>query len=143
MIGVGCVLWIATMLGIAFSTKLWHFMLTQGVMQGIASSFIFPVCVCTILTRDSPLRLTRAIVCVSFAMVPQKTCLLDRCSLIGKCLRYVQVITALQSMHLPKLRRRCNFCHYQGNAFALWSSKDHVDKNRDGRVRPRSCLPPH
>jgi hypothetical protein len=33
------------MLGVAFSTKLWHFMITQGVMQGIASGFIFPICV--------------------------------------------------------------------------------------------------
>jgi len=58
MIGVGCVLWVVTMLGIAFSTKLWHFMLTQGVMHGIAAGFIFPVCVRCIPTRDLPLRLT-------------------------------------------------------------------------------------
>jgi len=54
MIGIGCILWIFTMLGIAFSTKVWHFMLTQGVMQGIAAGFIFPICVCIITTRDSP-----------------------------------------------------------------------------------------
>jgi len=58
MIGVGCILWVITMLGIAFSTKLWHFMLTQGVMQGIATGFIFPVCVCGIPIRDLPLWLT-------------------------------------------------------------------------------------
>jgi len=40
-------------------------------------------------------------------------------------------------------RRRCNFCHYESDAFAFWSSKDHADKNRGGRDRPRSCLPPH
>ncbi|KAF9792940.1 MFS general substrate transporter [Thelephora terrestris] len=43
MIGIGCILWLFTMLGIAFSTRLWHFMLTQGVLQGIAGSFIFPI----------------------------------------------------------------------------------------------------
>ena len=143
MIAVGCVLWIATMLGIAFSTKLWHFVLTQGVMQGIAGGFVLPVCVCTVLVRDSPLRLTRVVVCVPFPMVPQKTFLLDWRSLIGRYLRYVQVIDASQSMHLSKLRCRCNFCHYQSNAFALWSPKDYVDKNRGGRDRARGCLPPH
>ena len=55
MIAIGCTLWIITMLGIAFSTKVWHFMLTQGLMQGIASSFIFPICVCVVPTHSSPL----------------------------------------------------------------------------------------
>ena len=55
MIGIGCILWIFTMLGIAFSTKVWHFMLTQGVMQGIATGFIFPICVCIATPRDLPL----------------------------------------------------------------------------------------
>jgi len=51
MIGLGCVLWVVAMLGIAFSTKLWHLMLTQGVMHGIAAGFIFPVSVRGIPTR--------------------------------------------------------------------------------------------
>jgi len=88
MIGIGCVLWVATMLGVAFSTKLWHFMLTQGVMQGIAGGFVFPVCVCVIFIRDFTIWLTRAIVCISFPMVPQESWLLDRHSLVGELLRY-------------------------------------------------------
>lgn len=43
VIGIGCILWVFTMLGTAFSTKIWHFALTQGLMQGIAGSFIFPI----------------------------------------------------------------------------------------------------
>jgi MFS family permease len=92
MIGIGCILWIATMLGIAFSTKLWHFMLTQGVMQGIASGFIFPVCVNVISTCDSPLQLMCATVCISFPMVPEEACLLDWGGVVGKLLRYAQVL---------------------------------------------------
>ena len=94
MIGIGCILWIVTMLGTAFSTKLWHFMLTQGVMQGVASGFIFPVCVRVIPARDSPLRLMRTTVCTSFPMVPKKACLRDRRGTIGKLLRYVQDLDA-------------------------------------------------
>lgn len=79
------------MLGIAFSTKLWHFMLTQGVMQGVACGFIFPVCVCVIPTHDSQLRLMCATVCISFPMVPEEACLLDWRGVVWKRLRYVQV----------------------------------------------------
>lgn len=95
MIGIGCILWVATMLGIAFSTKLWHFMLTHGVMQGIASGFIFPVCVCAIHTRNSPLRLTRATVCIPFPVVPEEACLHDWRGVVGKLIRYVQIPDAL------------------------------------------------
>ena len=143
MIGVGCVFWVATMLGVAFSTKLWHFMLTQGVMQGIASGFIYPACVCATPTCDLPLRMTRTTVRPSFPMVPQKSWFLDWHSLVRVFLRYVQVVDASESMHSSKFRWRRNFCHDQSNAFTLRSSKDHVDESWDGRGRPRSRLPPH
>ena len=143
MIGIGCILWVFTMLGIAFSTRLWHFMLTQGVMQGIASGFIFPVCVRFTSISGSLQRLTATTVCISFPVVPQEACLRDWRSIIGKLLRYFQVFGVLQFVRSSKLRRRCNFRHYQSHAFTLWSSKDHADKNRSRRHRPRSCLPSH
>jgi hypothetical protein len=69
-------------------------MLTQGVMQGIACSFIFPVSVRVLPTLTLPLCPTHTTVCISFPMVPQKTSLLDRDSLGGKLLRYGQVFDA-------------------------------------------------
>ena len=112
MIGIGCILWVATMLGIAFSTKLWHFMLTQGVMQGVASGFIFPVCVCIIHTRDSLFRLMRATVRISFPVVPEEACLHDWRGIVGKLLRYVKILDVSWSVRSSKLRCRCNFCRH-------------------------------
>ena len=92
MIGIGCILWVTAMLGIAFSTKLWHFMITQGVMQGIASGFIFPICVRVIPARTLSPRLTQEAVCVPFSVVPEEACLFDWHSVVRKLLWYVQVI---------------------------------------------------
>lgn len=129
MIRIGCILWVFTMLGIAFSTKLWHFMITQGVMQGIASGFIFPICVCIISARASASRLTQEAVRIPFSVVPEETCLFDWHSVVWKLLWYVQVIEVSSLAHSCERRRRYNFCHYQSDAFALWSSEDHADKN--------------
>ncbi|KAH8092196.1 major facilitator superfamily domain-containing protein [Cristinia sonorae] len=41
----GSVIWMAGILGSAFSTKLWHFFLTQGVLQGISCAMVFPIVV--------------------------------------------------------------------------------------------------
>ncbi|CAL1698356.1 unnamed protein product [Somion occarium] len=44
-LAVGAVFWVASMVGTAFSTKLWHFFITQGILQGTACALVFPLIV--------------------------------------------------------------------------------------------------
>ncbi|PIL25838.1 MFS general substrate transporter [Ganoderma sinense ZZ0214-1] len=44
-LALGGVLWIISMLACAFATKLWHFFLIMGPIQGIANALIYPLIV--------------------------------------------------------------------------------------------------
>ncbi|KAI0077024.1 MFS general substrate transporter [Panus rudis PR-1116 ss-1] len=44
-LAAGSVLWVASMLGTAFSTKLWQFFITQGILQGSSCALVFPLIV--------------------------------------------------------------------------------------------------
>ncbi|KAM5533514.1 hypothetical protein V8D89_012851 [Ganoderma adspersum] len=44
-LALGGVLWIISMLACAFATKLWHFFLIMGPVQGIANALIYPLIV--------------------------------------------------------------------------------------------------
>ncbi|KAL4254712.1 MFS transporter superfamily protein [Abortiporus biennis] len=42
---VGAIIWVVSMIGAAFSTKLWHFFLTQGVFQSFSCALVYPLIV--------------------------------------------------------------------------------------------------
>ncbi|KZT03256.1 MFS general substrate transporter [Laetiporus sulphureus 93-53] len=44
-LALGAMFWLAGMLGSAFCTQLWHFFITQGILQGISNAFVFPLVV--------------------------------------------------------------------------------------------------
>ncbi|EIN03957.1 MFS general substrate transporter [Punctularia strigosozonata HHB-11173 SS5] len=44
-LAAGSIVWIASMISIAFCTELWQFFISQGVMQGLAAGLIFPLIV--------------------------------------------------------------------------------------------------
>ncbi|TFK90900.1 MFS general substrate transporter [Polyporus arcularius HHB13444] len=45
LLAAGAVIWVASMLASAFCTKIWHFFITMGLMQGLSDALIFPLIV--------------------------------------------------------------------------------------------------